>query len=488
MSTVRTIAKNAIVLAVARVLTVVLGMVLTIFIARFIRDVGYGKLSFAQSFTVLLVAFADIGLSRVTIREIARKKELASKYIGNILFIKLILSVVTFALIALIINLMHYPADTTIVVYLIGISSILNSFSTFLRAIFRAFERMEFEAILNIGKHIITTGVGLTVLFSGYGLIAIAFVYLLSSFVDLFASLLVMVKKIVKPKLEVDFRFWKQIIILALPFLSGLIGMIYVKIDIIMLSAMKGDAPVGWYVAACNIVYNLVIIPDVFSYALFPVMSKLYVSSKDALKATLEKAVKYLFIIGLPIATGAILLADKIILLFYGQGFSHSIIVLQILSLYLPFRFINHVTGDTLSSINKQPLRALSVIITATSDVILNLCLISKFSFIGASVATVIAQIVLFVCYYYFVTKHFHRLPLDKILPKPCLACLGMIVFIFCLRGINLALLIVLSIILYFSVLYILKGFDSLDKAMFKDLMEGVGGVVRLQINQREVK
>ena len=481
MSTVRTIAKNTIVLATARAVTTTLGLVLTIFIARSIGDVGYGKLRFAQSFTVLLVIFADIGLCEATIREIARQKELTSKYLGNIFLIKLILSVVIFALIALIINLMHYPADTTKVVYLIGISAILGTFSTFLRSIFRAFEKMEFEAFLNIGKSIITTGVGLGVVLLGYGLIAIALVYLLAGIIDLFASALVTIKKFARPKLEFDFGFWKQIIPLALPFfLTAFIGQIYFQIDIVMLSVMKGDAPVGWYAAACKLVYTLVIIPDIFSYAIYPVMSRFYISSTEALKTTLKKSAKYLFILGLPLAIGMILLSDRIILLIYGEEFSHSIIALQILILYLPLRCINNATGYTLSSINREPLHALSLVIAAATNVVLNLLLIPKFSFVGAAIATAITEVVLFTFYYYFVAKHFHRLELCPILIKPCLACLAMGVFVFCLKSINLVPLVFSAVILYFAIFYIIKGFDREDKAIFRNLMEGVVAKIRM--------
>jgi len=474
MNIVQTIAKNIGALAIAKAITMVLGLVLVIFIARSIGDVDFGKLGFAQSFTGILVIFADMGLSTVTIREIARHKELTSKYLGNIFPIKLILSVVTFALIALIINLMHYPADTTVVVYLIGISSILSSLSALLRSIFRAFEKMEFEAFFNISKSIVTTGIGLAVLFSGYGLIAIASVYLVAGIIDLFATSIVVTKKFAKPELEVDFRFWKQIAHLALPFsLTAIIGLIYFQIDIVMLSVMKGDAPVGWYKAACTLVYSLVIIPDILSYAVFPVMSKFYISSKDALKITLEKSAKYLFIIGLPIAVGTILLADRIILLFYGEGFRHSIIALQILSLYLPLRFINHATGYTLSSINKEPLRAFSATIAAATNVGLNLLLIPMFSFAGAAIATAITEVVLFISYYYFVAKHFHRLELCPVFIKPCLACLPMGIFVFYLRGINLALLVVSAAIIYLAVFYFIKGFDEEDKAIFKSLRKG---------------
>ncbi|MFC1864251.1 flippase [Chloroflexota bacterium] len=475
MSTVRSIAKNVAALGIAQVVSMGLSLVLVIFIARFIGDVGFGKLGFAQSFVAILVVFADIGMSQVIIREVARRKELSSKYLGNVCLIKLVLSVITFGLIALIINLMHYPPDTIIVVYLIGISSILGSLGGALRAIFRAFERMEFEAFISIGITIVTTGVGIAVLFAGYGLIGICLVYLFVAVVNLLVTLLVVITKFTRFKLEVDFKFWKQIILMALPFsVTAIIGLIYFQIDMVMLSVMKGDAVTGWYKAATTLIYSLLFIPNILSSAIFPVMSRFYVSSREALRTLAKKSAKYLFILGLPIAIGTILLADRIIPLFYGEGFSNSIIALQILSLYLPLRFINHVTAYTLASINKQPLAALVTVTAAAANVGLNLFLIAQYSLMGAAIATVMTEVIGFILRYYFVAKHFHRLELRPILLKPCLACLAMGVFVFYLKDIHLAPLIVTAAILYFGVLYIIKGFDREDKDIFKELKKGI--------------
>jgi len=487
MSIVRTVAKNTSFLILAKGISLFLGLILTIFIARYIGAVGFGKLGFAQTFTGLLVILADMGLVPFTIREIARRKELASKYLGNIFFIKLIFSVITFALIVIIINLMHYPIDTKIVIYLIGISSIFGSFSDFMRAIFKAFERMEYESFLDIGKTIITIIIGLTVLISGYGLIAIALVYCVVAFIDLLATLVVTVKKFARPEMKIDLSFCRGALFLAFPFIWTVsIGVVYHQIDIVMLSIMKGDAPVGWYNAACKIIYTLVIIPEMFTYAIFPAMSRFYLASKDDLITIVEKSAKYLFMIGLPLAVGAIILAKRIILLLYGQNFIPSIMAMQVLALYLPLRFMNYATGYTLSSIDKEHLRALSATIAAVGNIGLNLILIPRYSLVGAAIATAITEVILFVSYYYFVARHLCRLRMTPIFAKPILACMIMGIFVFCLKELNLALLIVLATVVYPAVIYFVKGFDSLDKAVFKELIEGIA--VGTTLNNRLVK
>ena len=165
---------------------------------------------------------------------------------------------------------------------------------------------------------------------------------------------------------------------------------------------------------------------------------------------------------------------DRIILLIYGAEFAPAAIALQILSLYLPLKVISEVTGWTLASINREPLRTLSAGIALSVNVCINIILIPILGIAGASIATVISQILLFTLSYYFVAKHFYRLPLHKFALKPCLSCLVMALFLFTFAGINLFLRIALSTVIYFTVLWILKTFDSDDKKILKDILKPI--------------
>ena len=106
MSEVKTIAKNTGVLILAEVILRVLSLIFIIYVARFLGDVGFGKYSFAFAFTNLFVIISYFGLNMVTVREVARDKSKADKYLGNVAVIRFILSIITLAIIVLSINLM----------------------------------------------------------------------------------------------------------------------------------------------------------------------------------------------------------------------------------------------------------------------------------------------------------------------------------------------------------------------------------------------
>jgi len=477
MNTVQRIAKNTGVLLIAQLASYIIGFFFVMYTARYLGAAGFGILSFALAFTGIFGVFSDLGLSTLTVREVARDKTLASKYLGNIAVMKVILVVVTFGLIAITINILGYPEQTIEVVYLVALSVIFGAFSGMFNSVFQAYERMEYQSLGQIMSSALLLSGALLAISQGFSVVGFASIYFVVSAVVLGYSFIVCAWKFVLPKIEVDWSFWKPTIKMALPFsFTIIIAGMFFNIDIVMLSVMKGDEFAGWYRAAVTLVLIIISAAASFIYAIFPITSKLFVSAKDNLRTALEKSSKYLFIIALPISAGIFLLADRFILLIYGAEFVPATIALQILSLYLPLRVISHVTGWTLASINREPLRTLSAGIALSSNVCLNFILIPIFGIAGAGTATVISQILLFTLYFHFVAKHFHRLPLHRIALKPCVSCLVMAVFILTFAGANLFILIALSAVIYFTILGVLKTFDSDDKKILNDLLKPTMG------------
>lgn len=473
MNTVQRIAKNIGVLGVSQVITSILGFFLLIYIARYLGEVGFGKYSFAVSFTALFMIFADLGTSQLIIRELARNKESTGEYLTNISVIKLLLSFLAFGFIAVTINLMDYPQDTIYAVYLFGIYMILTSFALTFRSIFQAYERMEYTAVVTVIEKIILISLVLFVLFSGYGLIELAYAHVFAGIVDIVLSFFIVLIKITKPKPEINLSLWKTLIIASIPFgLNALFGVLFFKIDTVMLSVFKDDAAVGIYNAAYVPLLALTgIISQMIVSALYPIMSRYFISSKDSLKTFTVLSSKYMAIIGFPIGIGCFVLANRFIALFYVDQYSASIIVFQILALFIPIRLVSSITGTLLSSINRQSLRTASVGISALFNIALNAVMIPYLSYIGASIATVLSEIFLYFVFIHFINRHYKKLELHKHFIKPLVASLVMGGFVFYFNGVNLLLLVVLAGIVYFAMLLLLRTFTLEDTGIFEQVV-----------------
>ena len=445
------------------------------YVARYLGAEGFGTLSFALAFIAIFGVFTDIGLNQLMTREVARDKTLAPKYLGNIINLKVILAVFTFVLIAVTINLLSYPQQTKIVVYFTAGFLAANTFSVMYYSIFQAYERMEF---ITLGRIINALSLLVGALFAvnqHLPVTAFALVYFLASAVSLLCNIVVSIWKFAKPKIEIDLGFWKETLKQAWPFgLAGAFSGIYFWIDSVMLSFMKGDEVVGWYNAAYRLVFVLTVIPGVFFTSAFPAMSKYYVTSKESLKLISEKSIKYMIILAVPIALGTSLLADKAIMLIFDPGYSNSIIALQILVWAVAFVFISSGFARLFESSNKQLIVTIVAGACALLNIVLNLILIPKYSYIGASIATVTTEFTALAILFIWSSRIGYGIPGKKIidtLVKTLAASAVMGVFISILRDLTIWVLVPLSALLYFLMLFIIRGIDGEDRFLLKQII-----------------
>ena len=132
MSQIKSIFANTSWLTVSQIVTSICAFLWTIIIARYIGVSDYGIVSFAISFITLIAIVMDLGMSTYITREIAKHKNLLSKYFNNIFPFKLILAIFLFILSALILVLMGYSDLTIIVTMIFTVELVVMSMTGFL--------------------------------------------------------------------------------------------------------------------------------------------------------------------------------------------------------------------------------------------------------------------------------------------------------------------------------------------------------------------
>ncbi|MHA1439874.1 MAG: flippase [Promethearchaeota archaeon] len=471
----QTIFKNTFWLMLAEGISKGLMFFLTILIARYLGAAGYGKFSFAFAFVSLFAVIADFGLSTLTIREVARDKSLARKYIDNIAVIKLILGIITFVLIITVIQFLGKTPEIRTLVYLAGIWVIIQSFTQFFQSIFRAFEKMQYEALSKIAYSIILFLITGFVLWQNLGIKFLVSAYIIAAIIAFVFTLILVRKKFTKFWAKIDFRFWKSLLKEAWPFALAFIFIsAYYQIDTIMLSVMKTDNVVGWYNAAYKFLLILLVLPSISQTVIFPKMSQLFISSKNHLKQIYKQFLKYILIISFPTCIGIMLLAKRFISLVYGLEFIPSTIILQILIWSFLFASIGGLFGNLLNSCNKQLILMKITGIALIINILLNFLLIPQFSYIGASIATDITRFFVIVTEFLILSRIGFSLQKKmwlNMISKIVFSGLIMTIFIEYFRNINLLLLVFLSMFLYFMILYLMKGFNKSDVLLIRRIM-----------------
>ncbi len=475
MRPVERIAKNTFALFLSNVFILALSFIYTMYVARYLGAANYGIISFALAFTGIFGVFTDLGLSQLAVRDIARDKGNANKYLVNIAALKLILVVATLILIAITVNLMGYDSTSIKVVYIIALSIAASAFTGLLSSIFQAYERLEYTSIGNAINSLALLSGAMFSMSRGFDVVGFAFVYLFANLTTLTYSIAALVIKFFRPNFRIDMSFWKPVLREALPFgLTGIFITIYYWTDSVMLSYMKSYEVVGWYNAAYRVMIILLVVPQVLSISIFPAMSQLYMNSREMLKFTLQRSFKYLALIGFPIGVGTTLLADEIILLIFGKGYIEAAIALRILVWSSVCIFLSTSFNSLLRSSNRQMALIRITAFCAMENLVLNLFAIPAYSYIGASITTVMTEFTVLALFALvtFRDGFWEPASLFALISKIALASLLMGGFVLFLKPLGLILLVPLGAAFYFMVAYLLAVFDEDDKAIIRRVLK----------------
>lgn len=476
MNATQNLFKNIGSLFTSQVIGYIITLIFTIYLVRYLGVENFGILSFALALTSMLGIFADFGLNTLMTREVVRDKSLTNKYLNNIFSIKIFMVTILMIFVFIIVKILDYPSETVYVLYFMMIFLIFSTFSNFFASLFQAYEKLEYQSIASVFNNILML-IGVLILINySYGLVTFTILYALVAGLILIYYLFISSKifKFSTPRIEIDWDFWKPTIKIAAQFgLMGVFVTIYIWIDSVMLSFMQGNEAVGLYNAAYRIVLLLLFIPTVINSSIFPVMSRLYVSSRDSLEKIVEKYFKFMILIGIPLGVAITILSNQIIVLIFGKAFLESAPVLQILIWATVLTFGNAAFVQLFQSTNKQILLTKITLIGMIVNITLNLILIPKYSYIAASFNTLITEfiilaLVMIIAYRSGYITKVKGLIKDSI--KIIISSLIMGLFIWEFKDLNLLILILISAFLYLIILFVLRGIDDEDIKIIRNI------------------
>ncbi len=466
MSLKKHIVKNISFVTFAEIISNLLSYVLIVLLARNLGAEDLGIYSFAFAFAGFFTFAYDFGISYFYVTNVSKDRENANRYMGQYASLKLIFCLLTLALPLFFLIFMNRGSHVNLIVFLAAVSLFFQNYSYVARNTFSSFQQMKYEAAVRVSERIIAFAIGVFILYKGYGLLPFMVVLVISNFIATLYSLYLLRKLDVRFHLKIDIPTWKIMLTTSWTFwLSSVFIIIYFQVDTIMLTLMKGYEASGFYNAAYKLINVISKLPWIVVFVLFPIMAEMHSKmSRNLLKAVLEKGMYAMSIVSFPLMVGATLIADKIILFMYKEGFSDSIIVLQILIWTTGFLFIGNMIGWLFNGIKKPHIFTYTTGICLIINVLLNAALIPKYSYIGASIATVITSLINFCLLYYYSIKEDYRINLLKITLKPLIASLIMGSFIFFIaKEWNLFVVLGLSAGIYFAALFIIGGIKKDD-------------------------
>jgi len=390
------VTKNTISLIIREALNKGALFVLFILIGRLMGKEALGRYSLALAISQIFFFGTELGLNTLLIREVARDKLLAGKFLINIGGLRIITGALTMGLIWFTAFALGAKGETAAVICLCGLSYFFVNITNLYTSIFRAFEKMELELLVSFLKNILFLPAAIWMLFNNYGLIAVFNVFLVSNTAALVIANLIFIKEIRAPiKWEADFAFWKaQLTQTSALWLSQLFGVAYLKVAPLLLFRMKGEDAVGLYNAGFVIVDGFWVLAGCFIYSVFPMISRL--TAGEAKREYLN-GFRVIFAAFL-ILTGVFILAAKgLVPLFYGAKFLEITPLFRLLAVASLLVALDTYNGMTIIAIRKQYLLPLINGAGLLINLILNVFFISRFSYFGSAYALLVSESLIFI-------------------------------------------------------------------------------------------
>ena len=394
----KSISFNLIVNGIKTLMSVLFPLITFPYASRILGASGIGKVNYASSIISYFSLIASLGISTYAIREGARireDREKFNKFAREILSINLCTTVISYLLLIVFLSLpilnnykiLLVICSAGIVFTTIGMEWLFiikeeYSYIT-IRAIAFQFISLILLFLLVKSEKDYCWYAALTVISSGGS--AVMNLWHSRKFVDWRNR---------GSKLE----FRKHLKPIFLIFGTSLASSIYMTMDTTMLGALKGDSAVGVYTAAVKINSVVSTLIGTVSSTILPRVAY-YIGNglQEQYKKLMKTSMDILLMISMPAAIGMICTSDILILLFSGKEFLVGSLAAKILSAKVVVSAINRVLAYQVCTPYKMDKE---VLISTASGAIFNLfanaILIPIAGVTGASVATLLSEIIVF--------------------------------------------------------------------------------------------
>lgn len=391
------VAKNTFYLTMALIGQKILSFLYFTLLARFLGVEAIGQYTFALAFSTIFSTIADLGLTPVLIREIARAKEKMNDYAKTAIIIKSGLALFAYFLLILFACILGYPKLILQLVIFSGLVMVLDSFHLIFYGALRGLHILKYESVGMVVGQGITLLLGSLALFFRLPLYLFILALAAGSFFNVIFSFRIIRRFNISFRPRWNFKIIGFLTRSSIPFaLAGIFTKVYSYIDTVLLKHLKGDIEVGWYSVPYKITYAFQFLPLALSAALYPALASAWQKTKEDVQWFFDRALVYSVLLSLPIVFGIAVLAPEIILSIYRQEFFNSIAPLKISIFGLVFIFLYFPVGAFLNASNHQTANTVFMATAMIGNILMNLVLIPRYGAVGASLSAVTTNFILF--------------------------------------------------------------------------------------------
>lgn len=369
------------------------------YVSRVLMPEGIGKVNFALSLVSYFAMVAQLGIPTYGVVACARvrdDREKLSKIVQELLIINCVTCLIVYAMMGICIAMVPAMQRGAPMYRMLSVTILLNALGV--EWLYQAIEKYSYIT----KRSLIFKTVALVMTFL---LIKNPDDCMMYGFVSVFAvsasNILnfINLRKYVTFKKTGEYHFRNHMSTMLTFFLISVSISIYTNLDSVMLGFMKGDAEVGYYTVAVKVKLALVSFLIAINGVLLPRFSYYLESGeRDRMNSILRKTTKVMLGISMPLAILFMIFAREVVMILAGSDFEPAVPAMIAIMPTLVVIGISSLYGNqVLVPMGQEKAVAISAAAGAVTNLIINAILIPPYGAAGASVSTLIAEVMVLI-------------------------------------------------------------------------------------------
>lgn len=376
-----------------RILRMGMGLLVGVWVARYLGPEQFGLFNYATAFVALFGAVAGLGLNGIVVRDLVKQPEQANTTLGTALVLQLIGGFLALGLAVLAIGFVR-PDDDLVKVMVAVLGSVMVFKATeIVKYWFEAQVQSKYSVWVENAVFLIIAGIKVALIMQQAPLMAFVWVVLAEAILVAVALLAIYAwQGGLLFAWRIDTQRAKALLNDSWPLiLSGLAVMVYMRIDQIMLGQMLGDEAVGIYSAAVRISEVWYFVPTAIVASVFPSIIEAKKQSETLYYQRLQRLYNLMVVLSILVAIPVTFLSDWLVTILFGAEYQSAGAILAIHVWAGLFVSLGVASGKWFTIENKSDLMFYRTFLGALTNVALNFVLIPRFSVQGCALATLIS-------------------------------------------------------------------------------------------------
>jgi O-antigen/teichoic acid export membrane protein len=386
------LASNTIVQAIGIPLQSLISLGTYAAITRYLGPSAFGDYTTANVLLLIPIAFADIGLTAIVVREISAAPERADAVLRASYSLRLLISSIAVAATVGLGFVLPFDHRVRVAIGILAFGAFLTLVNLSVLPILQVQLRMQWVVFGSVAGRVVTLVATLAVLAIGLGFKAVV----AANVIGLAVILLVNVyaaRSAYSLRPSVDLAYWKRFLKAALILGVGLaLSQVYFRVDTVLIALLRPSSEVGLYGAAYKFVELTQGLVFTVFISMFPALSA-FAARRDTRFASLaQKSFDVVVAAAVPLTVAMALAAGPLLETTAGSSYGAAAGALQILACYPLLAFTNGLIWRILIATHEERVLLVVAVSILVLNVALNLIFIPVYGYRAAAVTSVASE------------------------------------------------------------------------------------------------